>query len=196
MIDFPAIADESYKRVTIYIGGYYVSSEPTVVKTVLGSCISVCLFESEKKIGGMNHFMLPESKGLDNLDDYSDTRYGIYAMEVTINEILKLGGKKSNITAKVFGGGNVLSGVTSSILMVADKNIKFAKKFLSNENIPIVREDIGGTTPRKVFFFTNENKVMLKKLETASKEFSADQEIKYSKNLKNKLEEKSDITLF
>lgn len=196
MIDFPAMADHLYKRVTIYIGGYYVSREPSVIKTILGSCISVCLFESEKKIGGMNHFMLPESKDLDNINDYNNTRYGIYAMEVTMNEILKLGGKKSNVTAKIFGGGNVLPGVTSNVLRVADKNITFARKFLADEGIPIISEDVGGNTPRKVFFFNTENKIMLKKLEAVSKEFSVDQEIKYSKSLEDKLKEKSDITLF
>ena len=196
MIDFPAMADDSYKRITIHIGGYYVSKEPSVVKTILGSCISVCLFESENKIGGMNHFMLPESKDLDNLDDYNNTRYGIYAMEVTLNDILKLGGKKSNITAKVFGGGNVLPGVTSNVLKIADKNINFAKKFLSDENIPIISEDIGGNSPRKVFFFNTENKIMLKKLGAVSNEFSVEQEIKYSKILQDKLKEQSDITLF
>lgn len=196
MIDFPAMADDSYKRVTIHIGGYYVSREPSVVKTILGSCISVCFFESEKKIGGMNHFMLPESKDLDNIDDYNNTRYGIYAMEVTMNEILKLGGKKINITAKIFGGGNVLPGITSNVLKVADKNISFAKKFLSDESIPIISEDIGGNSPRKVFFFNTKNKIMVKKLEAISKEFSVEQEIKYSKSLEDKLKEKSDITLF
>ena len=196
MIDFPAMADDSYKRITIHIGGYYVSKEPSVVKTILGSCISVCLFESENKIGGMNHFMLPESKDLDNLDDYNNTRYGIYATEVTLNDILKLGGKKSNITAKVFGGGNVLPGVTSNVLKIADKNINFAKKFLSDENIPIISEDIGGNSPRKVFFFNTENKIMLKKLGAVSNEFSVEQEIKYSKILQDKLKEQSDITLF
>ncbi len=196
MIDFPSVADASYKRITIHIGGYYVSKEPSVVKTILGSCISVCLFESENKIGGMNHFMLPESKDLDNVDDYNNTRYGIYAMEVIMNEILKLGGKKSNITAKIFGGGNVLPGLTSNVLKIADKNINFAKKFLSDENIPIITEDIGGNTPRKVFFFNTENKIMLKKLGAVSNEFSVEQEIKYSKILEDKLKEQSDITLF
>ena len=140
--------------------------------------------------------MLPESKDLDNLDDYNNTRYGIYAMEVTLNDILKLGGKKSNITAKIFGGGNVLPGVTSNVLKIADKNINFAKKFLSDENIPIISEDIGGNTPRKVFFFNTENKIMLKKLGPVSNEFSVEQEIKYAKILQAKLKEQSDITLF
>ncbi|WPC24522.1 hypothetical protein N4239_01705 [Brachyspira hyodysenteriae] len=86
--------------------------------------------------------------------------------------------------------------MTSNILQVPDKNIQFAKKFLADEKIPIVSEDIGGSWPRKVFFFNTENRVLMKKLEGKTKEFSAEQEIKYSKNLQHKLEEKSDITLF
>ena len=117
-------------------------------------------------------------------------------MEVLINEIIKLGGKKENFTAKIFGGGHVLTGMTSNILQVPDKNIKFAKKFLADENIPIVSEDIGGSWPRKVFFFNTENRVLMKKLEDKTKEFSAEQEVKYAKSLQDKREEKSDITLF
>lgn len=196
MIDFPVAADSSFKRITIYMGGYYVSKDPSVIKTVLGSCISVCLFETKKLIGGMNHFMLPELKDYDATDDYNNTRYGIFAMEVLINEIIKLGGKKENLVAKIFGGGHVLTSMTSNILNVADKNIKFAKKFLNDEKIPIVSADIGGNSPRKVFFFNTENRILMKKLETATQEFSVEQEIKYSKSLKSKLEEKSDITLF
>ncbi|MEI0488242.1 chemotaxis protein CheD [Brachyspira pulli] len=145
----------------------------------------------------MNHFMLPEMREWENpAEDYNNTRYGVFAMEVLINEIIKLGGKKENLTAKIFGGGHVLSGMTSNILQVPDKNIQFAKKFLADEKIPIVSEDIGGSWPRKVFFFNTENRVLMKKLEGKTKEFSAEQEIKYSKNLQHKLEEKSDITLF
>ena len=140
MLDFPSAANSNFKRITIYIGGYYASRQPAVIKTVLGSCISVCLFENNLKFGGMNHFMLPEMKEWENPeDDYNYTRYGLYAMEVLINEIIKLGGKKANLTAKIFGGGHVLTGMTSNVLQVPDKNIKFARKFLADENIPIWR---------------------------------------------------------
>ncbi len=198
MVDFPAAANNgNFKRITIYIGGYYASKEPAVIKTVLGSCISVCLFENKLKFGGMNHFMLPEMKEWENPeDDYNHTRYGLFAMEVLINEIIKLGGKKENLTAKIFGGGHVLASGSTNVLKVPDKNIAFAKKFLSDERIPIVSEDVGGNWPRKVFFFNTENKVLMKKIEGKTKEFSAEQELKYSKTLQNKIEAKSDITLF
>lgn len=197
MVDFPVSSESAlFKRITIYIGGYFVSKEPAIIKTVLGSCISVCLYDTKHKFGGMNHFMLPEIKESKLADDYNNTRYGIFAMEVLINEIIKLGGRKENLTAKIFGGGHVLRNMTSNILKVPDKNIEFAKKFLSTEKIPIISEDVGGNMPRKVFFFNTENRVLIKKLEAATKEFSMEQEIKYSKSLKTKLEEKSDITLF
>ena len=188
MLDFPSAANSNFKRITIYIGGYYASRQPAVIKTVLGSCISVCLFENNLKFGGMNHFMLPEMKEWENPeDDYNYTRYGLYAMEVLINEIIKLGGKKANLTAKIFGGGHVLTGMTSNVLQVPDKNIRFARKFLADENIPIISEDVGGSWPRKVFFFNTENRVLMKKIEGKTKEFSAEQEIKYSKNLQQKI---------
>lgn len=197
MVDFPKEAGSDYKKVTIYIGGYYVSREPAVIKTVLGSCISVCLFEKVMQFGGMNHFMLPEIKEKEvMLNDYNNTRYGIFAMEVLINEIIKLGGKKENIIAKIFGGGHVLTGMQSNLLQVPDKNIAFAKKFLKEEKIPIVSEDIGGDDPRKVFFFNTDNKILMKRLGRTASEFSVEQEIKYSNTLKSKLDEKSDITLF
>ena len=197
MVDFPSAADSNFKRITIYIGGYYASKEPAVIKTVLGSCISVCLFENKLKFGGMNHFMLQEMREWENPeDDYNHKRYGLFAMEVLINEIIKLGGKKENLTAKIFGGGHVLTGMTSNLLQIPDKNIRFAKNFLSEEKIPIISEDIGGSWPRKVFFFNTENRVLMKKMESQTKEFSVEQEIKYSKSLQNKIEEKSDITLF
>mgnify|MGYP002517678178 FL=1 len=197
MVDFPSAADSNFKRITIYIGGYYAAKEPAVIKTVLGSCIAVCLFENKLKFGGMNHFMLPEMKEWEKPeDDYNHTRYGLFAMEVLINEIIKLGGKKENLTAKIFGGGHVLTGMTSNLLQIPDKNIKFAKTFLAEERIPIISEDIGGSWPRKVFFFNTENRVLMKKMETQTKEFSIEQEVKYSKSLQNKIEEKSDITLF
>lgn len=195
MIDFPESNDKPYKHATIYIGGYHVSKEPVIVKTVLGSCISVCLYDKFEKFGGMNHFMLPEIKDV-SADDYNSTRYGIFAMEVLINEILKLGGKKQNLVAKIFGGGNVLAKTKQDVIRVADKNIEFAKKFLSSEKIEIISEDVGGTSPRKIFFYTDENRVLMKTLETTSNEFSAEQEKRYSKNLNVKLDEKSDLTLF
>ncbi len=196
MIDFPKLdAPDSKNKITIYIGGYHVSKQPSIVKTVLGSCISCCLYESSLKFGGMNHFMLPEVKDA-SIDDYNSTKYGIFAMEVLVNEIIKLGGKKSHMTAKIFGGGHVLSSMKTNMINVADKNIRFAEEFLRTEKIPIVSKDIGGTSPRKVFFATGENRVFLKKLGTESNEFSADKEITYSKSLVVKSEETSDLTLF
>lgn len=196
MVDFPSAADSNFKRITIYIGGYYASKEPAVIKTVLGSCISVCLFENKLKFGGMNHFMLPEMREWENPeDDYNHTRYGLFAMEVLINEIIKLGGKKENLTAKIFGGGHVLTGMTSNLLQIPDKNIRFAKIFIRRENSDYKRR-YRRLMAQKSIFFNTENRVLMKKMESQTKEFSVEQEIKYSKSLQNKIEEKSDITLF
>lgn len=193
MLDFPNGSD-GHTLKTIYIGGYHVSKSPTVVKTVLGSCISVCLYEKELKVGAMNHFMLPSVK---DISDYNNTRYGIFAMEVIVNEVIKMGGKRKNMQAKIFGGGHVLDNMgTSTILNVPEKNIAFAKAFLQNEGIPIVKEDIGGNLPRKVFYFLTENRALVKHLERSSREFSVQKEIEYEKQLEKKKQAESELTLF
>lgn len=193
MLDFPK-SSQGMDRKTIYIGGYYVSRTPTVVKTVLGSCIATCLYEKQLKVGAMNHFMLPSVR---DVDDYNNTRYGIFAMEVIINEIIKLGGKRKNMQAKIFGGGHVLDNMSSnSTINVSEKNIKFAKVFLQNEGIPIVKEDVGGLFPRKVFYFLTEDRVLMKTLDKKSKEFSAKQELAYEKKLAEKKSAESELTLF
>ncbi|MGH7767165.1 MAG: chemotaxis protein CheD, partial [Candidatus Binatia bacterium] len=93
------------KEVSIHIGGVFASRDPTVVRTVLGSCVSACLFDPLTNVGGMNHFMLPDGEP----DGDQPTRYGINAMEVLINEIMKLGGERRRLRAKVFGAGHVLN---------------------------------------------------------------------------------------
>lgn len=134
----------------IEIGGVFASQEPSVVKTLLGSCIAACLFDPEKKIGGMNHFLLP-----DGGDDYGmPTRFGINAMEVLINEIMKLGGDRRRFVAKVFGGAHVIDAKVMSS-KVGEKNAEFIKQFLATEKIPIHSEKLGGTLPLEVRFYTH-----------------------------------------
>jgi chemotaxis protein CheD len=152
--------------ITILPGEYYASNKNEIIYTILGSCISVVLYDPLLKIGGMNHFMLPE-EGKKSDKDFFETqsgRYGINAMELLINSLLKLGTTKSRITAKIFGGSKVLNVINEKRISIADQNIDFAFKFMETENIPVVSSDTGGTNTRKILFYSGTGKVFQQKL--------------------------------
>lgn len=146
-------------------GEYYVTRRDMLLVTVLGSCVSACIRDVVSGIGGMNHFMLPDggSQDKDGLLS-SSARYGTYAMEVLINELLKLGAKRANLEAKVFGGGRVLKGFT--VGNVGQRNADFVLEFLKTENIRVVAQDLLDVYPRKVYFFPKTGKVLVKKLKS------------------------------
>ncbi len=152
-----------YNAVKILPGEYYVSSEDVVIMTVLGSCIAACLWDSRMRVGGMNHFMLPEGDSLD-----VSGRYGSYAMELLINEMLKLGARRETMQAKIFGGGQVMSSFTT--MNVGERNTQFVIDYLHTERIPIVSEDVLDIYPRKVCFFPVTGKAMVKRLAHAHPE--------------------------
>lgn len=143
----------------IHIGGVFASREPAVVRTLLGSCIAVCLRDPRTRVGGMNHFLLPYS----GADEAVSTRYGVHAMELLINECMKAGADRCHLEAKVFGGGHVLR-MAASVIDVPTANIRFALEFLDTESIPIRSQDIGGIHPREVYFHTDTGKVLLRRL--------------------------------
>ena len=149
-------------RVVIRIGALYVSNTPVLLDTVLGSCISVCMYDEETKIGGMNHFMLPESA---QLDPPTRARYGVQAMELLITRMMKMGANRKNFKAKVFGGGHVLRTLESAD-SVPQKNIAFIRKFMATERIPVVHEDVGGKRTRRVLFLPHLGEVRLKRLQS------------------------------
>lgn len=183
--------DEGVERVTINIGGLRASSEPLVIDTVLGSCIAACLYDPVSGVGGMNHFMLPE--GFDP-DNPASTRYGVHAMELLITEIMKLGGQRRRFQAKVFGGGHVLN-IRESLDGVPQRNIDFVRRFLNVERIPVMTEDVGGYQARRVLFYSNTGKVMLKRLGTNDAVRTAEEEMVYLISLK-KQKTDGDVTLF
>lgn len=151
---------EGYTRhYSIHIGGVYSSREPAVVRTILGSCIAVCLRDPATKVGGMNHFMLPAG----GMGEGANARYGIHAMELLINECMKMGADRRRLEAKVFGGGHVLR-VQTSASNVPQSNIRFALQFLATEGIPILARDLGGFAAREVYFFTDSGRTLLKRL--------------------------------
>lgn len=185
------VGEADTPHVTIHIGGLRVSREPLVIATVLGSCISVCLYDPESQIGGMNHFMLPE--GIDPANPNS-ARYGVYAMELLICELMKLGASRKNFRAKVFGGGHVLK-IRESVSGVPARNIEFVKKFLNQEQIPIAKEDVGGYQPRRVLFHTDSSRVFVKYLGQQEAQRTAEEEMVYLISLKRqKLD--GDVELF
>jgi len=157
-----------YAAAKVLPGEYFVSNEDLMIMTVLGSCISACIWDSRLRIGGMNHFMLPEGG--------SDTsgRYGSYAMELLINELIKCGSTREYMQAKVFGGGAVISGMTS--MNVGERNTQFVLDYLATERIPIVSKDVLDIYPRKVVFFPVTGKAMVKRLAHAHPETLETQE--------------------
>ena len=144
-----------YDAVKVLPGEYYVDNEDLLVMTTLGSCIAACLYDRHAKIGGMNHFMLPEGAG-------DSGRYGTYAMELLINEMMKRGASRMTMEAKVFGGGAVIAGMNS--LNVGERNTRFVTDFLQTERIPVVSKDVMEIYPRKVCFLPASGKAMVKRL--------------------------------
>ncbi len=134
-------------------GGYCATQEDLVMVTLLGSCVSACLWDGARGIGGMNHFMLPGAG--------DSARLGIYAMEVLINRMLKGGAARERLVAKVFGGANVLEGMA---LNIGSQNAAFVLEFLAEERIPVIARDLEDTCPRKVAFFPATGRVLMKRL--------------------------------
>ena len=152
-----------HNAVKVLPGEYFVADENMVIMTVLGSCIAACLWDSRARIGGMNHFMLPDG----DLADASG-RYGSYAMELLINEMLKKGARRETLQAKIFGGAQVMHNFTT--MNVGERNTQFVLNYLHTERIPIVSEDVLDIYPRKVVFFPVTGKAMVKRLAHAHPE--------------------------
>lgn len=141
--------------VKILPGEYFVYAEDILIMTTLGSCIAACLWDREAHIGGMNHFMLPEGES-------GSGRYGSYAMELLINEMMKRGATRSTMEAKVFGGGQVIDGMNT--MNIGERNTTFVVDYLKTERIPIMSRDVQGPYPRKVCFLPASGKAMVKRL--------------------------------
>jgi chemotaxis protein CheD len=150
------------EAVKILPGQYHASSGPGTITTVLGSCVSTCLWDPIARIGGMNHFMLPGDGAAPNASWTASARFGVYAMEVLINEMAHLGADRRRLVAKVFGGARVLAGFDK--LDVGAKNAEFVLEFLKVEGIPVAAQDLLDVHPRKVHFFPSTGKVQLKRL--------------------------------
>jgi len=134
-------------RERIVLGQWYASKTPVLVSTVLGSCVAACLFDPALRIGGMNHFMLP----CGDADSERPARFGVHAMEVLVNDMMKLGADRSRIVAKVFGAAAVTKALSPKVSV---GNATFIRDFLARERIPLLAERLGGTRPHEVTFNT------------------------------------------
>jgi len=141
--------------VKVLPGEYFVDNSDMLIMTTLGSCIAACLWDRNARIGGLNHFMLPEGSA-------DDGRYGSYAMELLINAMLRRGASRSALEAKVFGGGRVLAGMDS--MNVGERNTAFVLDYLRTERIPVISRDVLDIYPRKVCFQPASGKAMVKRL--------------------------------
>lgn len=185
-----------YFAAKILPGQYYVTLHDEVIVTVLGSCVSACIRDRVLGIGGMNHFMLPREGKVPLAHDYGQmldeaARYGVYAMELLINEILKNGGRRQNLEVKITGGGRMLAHLSD----VGKRNIVFVRKFLATEGLEVAAEDLGDIYPRKVYYFPVTGKVRVKKLRSMHNDTIAQREDAYLQDLQ-KQSPQGEVELF
>jgi chemotaxis protein CheD len=162
-------------------GEYYFTCKDMLIVTVLGSCVSACIRDRVTGIGGMNHFMLPDGGPDSDSPVSASMRYGTYAMEILINDLLKAGARRENLEAKVFGGGNVLRGFIA--INVGERNAQFVRDYLRAENIRVVAEDLKDIHPRKVYFFPRTGRVLVKKLRQLNNNTLVNREQDYASRL-------------
>lgn len=152
------------EAVKVLPGEFFVHDEEILITTTLGSCIAACLWDRDKRVGGINHFMLP-----DRGSSIDSGRYGSFAMELLINEMIKRGAKRSTMEAKVFGGGAVVAGMNS--LNVGERNARFVLDYLRTERIAVVSQDILDIYPRKICYLPASGKALVKRLAAVHDKF-------------------------
>jgi len=141
---------------------YYVTTTDTVLTTVLGSCVSACILDTGNGVAGMNHFMLPEEGDASGRDHGESMRYGAYAMNVLIQELIRAGARRERLQAKVFGGAAVLANMTT--LNIGDRNADFVLRYLRDERIDVAAQDLRGPYARRVCFLPASGKAVVRKL--------------------------------
>lgn len=170
--------------VKVLAGEFYVSNHDELVTTVLGSCVSACIHDARRGIGGMNHFMLPEPCG--ERDSWTATvgrasRYGSDAMEQLINAILGAGGQRADLQVKIFGGGRVLAQMTD----IGQRNIDFVHRYIATERLNLCASDLGDVYPRQVQFFPSSGRARVRLLRRHDDVRQVDDERSYLKRLAN-----------
>ena len=177
-------------------GEYYVTRQNEIIATVLGSCVSACVRDVRNGIGAMNHFLLPLNKGecwsQKQQADSLSTRYGNYAMEHMINDVLKYGGVKKNLEFKVFGGSRVMSNLGD----IGDSNIEFVLNYLQIEGFKVAAQDVGGINPRKIMYFPLSGKVRVKKIKDLHNDTIIRRETDYMKHIDHEEQVDGEIEMF
>lgn len=177
--------------VKVLSGDCVVNEAPgELMMTILGSCIACCMHDPILKVGGMNHFLVPGDINSTN----ESGRFGANAMEMLINKLIKKGALKSRLEVKIFGGANLLD----NSQQIGAKNISFVKEFLKREGMKIVGEDVGGETPRRLHFYPDSGKAMLRKLQRQEDLKIVQEEKEYITKVKSIIEKPKDddVTLF
>lgn len=147
--------------VKILPGEYYATARPILIVTVVGSCVAACIRDRVSGIGGMTHFTLPISDSYEDFGNASAS-HGHCAMELLINQLLTMGAQRGHLEAKIFGGCDLLQ--SSGSIHVGRRNCDFLRTYLELEKIPVLADDLLGCYPRKIYFFPNQGKVLVKKL--------------------------------
>ncbi len=170
------------EAVKVLPGEYYVSAGGEAIVTILGSCVAACIRDIRLGVGGLNHFMLPGGGAGAHVSSASaSARYGVFAMEVLVNHLLKLGARHENLEAKVFGGGRVVASLSQSD--VGARNAQFVRDYLVTENIPLVAEDLMDDHARKVVFFPATGRVLVKRVGISSHSAELQRERHYQRRL-------------
>jgi chemotaxis protein CheD len=168
--------------VKVFPGEHYVTDSDEMLVTVLGSCVSACIRDPFAAVGGMNHFMLPESGDCDWNEKASlSMRYGNVAMERLINDILIRGGLRQRLEIKIFGGGNVMRGTSD----IGHRNATFVEAYLAAESLPIAAAHLRGNLPRRIHYFPSSGRVMLLELRRAEDMAVIDAEARYQSKLRS-----------
>ncbi|SFE29382.1 chemotaxis protein CheD [Thermophagus xiamenensis] len=152
--------EQQYTQHFLYPSTLFASREPYVVKTILGSCVAICLWDPVTKIGGINHYMLPTWNG----NDLASPKYGNIAIDKLLERMIFLGAKRENLKAKIFGGAELLESGANGTL-IGERNIRVARLILEEKKIPVVASSTGGRKGRKILFFTDTGEVRHKFLD-------------------------------
>ena len=157
------------KKKYLTVGDIFAKAEAYEIVTVLGSCVSVCLWDNRLKIGGMNHYMLP----LWNGEGLASPKYGSIAINKLIQRMIAFGSRKEHLIAKVFGGASVITNNNKGLWNVGERNVIVAQDMLEDDGIPVVSADTGGILGRKILFDTLTGRVLVKKLRPIVKDYNS-----------------------
>jgi chemotaxis protein CheD len=180
--------EPDHKKWTVKLlpGEYYVTRHDEAITTVLGSCVAACIRDPVAGVGGMNHFMLPDSTfnndaSLEDTLNRQETRYGVHAMENLIKDLIRLGAIRDRLEIKVFGGSRILVSMSD----IGQRNISFIEQYLHLEALTILAQDLGGDRPRKIVYFPAAGRVRMKTLRPIENRTIADREQLYLSRLRH-----------